>query len=203
MEIIETWNSMAMRGTGSHDIEFADTFISDERLIGPRRGRRGERAWRATVVRAGYRLRVYRSGWRGVPVRGGLCETAALAPVAQYDRSPSGYTVLRCRNEYSTRSGTGTDLQNRRGNRPRHGLRYCHVPEGHNGAILRHSGSAGGGERSDASRRRPERLPALSAGALLSRCARRHPASVYALLATRDDRQVHLAIPADALPRWG
>ena len=35
MQIIETWDSMAMRATGSHDIEFADAFIPDECLVGP------------------------------------------------------------------------------------------------------------------------------------------------------------------------
>ena len=35
MEIIETWDSMAMRATGSHDIQFADVFIPDECLVGP------------------------------------------------------------------------------------------------------------------------------------------------------------------------
>jgi alkylation response protein AidB-like acyl-CoA dehydrogenase len=35
MHIIETWDAMAMRATGSHDIEFADAFIADECLVGP------------------------------------------------------------------------------------------------------------------------------------------------------------------------
>jgi alkylation response protein AidB-like acyl-CoA dehydrogenase len=35
MEIVETWDSMAMRATGSHDIQFSDAFIPDECLIGP------------------------------------------------------------------------------------------------------------------------------------------------------------------------
>jgi alkylation response protein AidB-like acyl-CoA dehydrogenase len=35
MEIIETWDSLAMRATGSHDIQFTDAFIPDECLIGP------------------------------------------------------------------------------------------------------------------------------------------------------------------------
>jgi len=34
MEIIETWDAMGMRATGSHDIRFADAFIPDECLIG-------------------------------------------------------------------------------------------------------------------------------------------------------------------------
>lgn len=34
MEIIETWDAMGMRASGSHDIEFRDTFIADECLIG-------------------------------------------------------------------------------------------------------------------------------------------------------------------------
>jgi alkylation response protein AidB-like acyl-CoA dehydrogenase len=34
MEIIETWDAMGMRATGSHDIQFADCFIPDECLIG-------------------------------------------------------------------------------------------------------------------------------------------------------------------------
>jgi alkylation response protein AidB-like acyl-CoA dehydrogenase len=34
MEIIETWDAMGMRATGSHDIEFRDAFIADECLIG-------------------------------------------------------------------------------------------------------------------------------------------------------------------------
>lgn len=35
MEIVETWDSMAMRATGSHDIQFTDAFIPDECLVGP------------------------------------------------------------------------------------------------------------------------------------------------------------------------
>ena len=35
MEIVETWDSMAMRATGSHDIQFADAFVPDECLVGP------------------------------------------------------------------------------------------------------------------------------------------------------------------------
>ena len=35
MQIIETWDSMAMRATGSHDIQFTDAFIPDECLVGP------------------------------------------------------------------------------------------------------------------------------------------------------------------------
>jgi len=35
MEILETWDSMAMRASGSHDIHFTDAFIPDERRIGP------------------------------------------------------------------------------------------------------------------------------------------------------------------------
>jgi alkylation response protein AidB-like acyl-CoA dehydrogenase len=35
MEIIETWDSMSMRATGSHDIQFTDAFIPDECLVGP------------------------------------------------------------------------------------------------------------------------------------------------------------------------
>ncbi|MBI1814997.1 MAG: acyl-CoA/acyl-ACP dehydrogenase [Deltaproteobacteria bacterium] len=34
MEIIETWDAMGMRATGSHDIQFTDAFIADECLIG-------------------------------------------------------------------------------------------------------------------------------------------------------------------------
>ena len=34
MEIIETWDAMGMRASGSHDIEFHDAFIPDECLIG-------------------------------------------------------------------------------------------------------------------------------------------------------------------------
>lgn len=34
MEIIETWDAMGMRASGSHDIDFRDTFIADDRLIG-------------------------------------------------------------------------------------------------------------------------------------------------------------------------
>lgn len=34
MEIIETWDAMGMRASGSHDIEFRDAFIPDECLIG-------------------------------------------------------------------------------------------------------------------------------------------------------------------------
>ena len=35
MEVIETWDSMAMRATGSHDIQFTDAFIPEECLVGP------------------------------------------------------------------------------------------------------------------------------------------------------------------------
>jgi alkylation response protein AidB-like acyl-CoA dehydrogenase len=35
MEIIETWDAMAMRATGSHDIEFTDAFIPTTCLVGP------------------------------------------------------------------------------------------------------------------------------------------------------------------------
>ena len=35
MQIVETWDSLAMRATGSHDIQFTDAFIADECLIGP------------------------------------------------------------------------------------------------------------------------------------------------------------------------
>lgn len=34
MEIIETWDAVGMRATGSHDIDFRDAFIADECLIG-------------------------------------------------------------------------------------------------------------------------------------------------------------------------
>jgi len=34
MEIIETWDAMGMRATGSHDIQFTEAFIADECLIG-------------------------------------------------------------------------------------------------------------------------------------------------------------------------
>jgi alkylation response protein AidB-like acyl-CoA dehydrogenase len=34
MEIIETWDAMGMRATGSHDIEFRDAFIPDQCLVG-------------------------------------------------------------------------------------------------------------------------------------------------------------------------
>ena len=34
MEIIETWDAMGMRASGSHDIAFTDAFIPDQRLIG-------------------------------------------------------------------------------------------------------------------------------------------------------------------------
>lgn len=34
MRILETWDAMGMRATGSHDIEFADTFVPQECLIG-------------------------------------------------------------------------------------------------------------------------------------------------------------------------
>ena len=34
MEIVETWDAMGMRASGSHDIEFRDAFIPDECLIG-------------------------------------------------------------------------------------------------------------------------------------------------------------------------
>ena len=34
MAIIETWDAMGMRASGSHDIEFTDAFIADECLIG-------------------------------------------------------------------------------------------------------------------------------------------------------------------------
>ena len=34
MQIIETWDAMGMRASGSHDIEFRDTFVPDEQLIG-------------------------------------------------------------------------------------------------------------------------------------------------------------------------
>ncbi len=34
MEIIETWDAMGMRASGSHDIEFHDAFVPDECLIG-------------------------------------------------------------------------------------------------------------------------------------------------------------------------
>jgi alkylation response protein AidB-like acyl-CoA dehydrogenase len=35
MEIIDTWDAVAMRATGSHEIQFTDAFIPDECLIGP------------------------------------------------------------------------------------------------------------------------------------------------------------------------
>jgi alkylation response protein AidB-like acyl-CoA dehydrogenase len=35
MEIVETWDAMAMRATGSHDIQFTNAFIPDECLVGP------------------------------------------------------------------------------------------------------------------------------------------------------------------------
>jgi alkylation response protein AidB-like acyl-CoA dehydrogenase len=34
MQIIETWDAMGMRASGSHDIEFRDTFVPEERRIG-------------------------------------------------------------------------------------------------------------------------------------------------------------------------
>jgi alkylation response protein AidB-like acyl-CoA dehydrogenase len=34
MEIVETWDAMGMRASGSHDIQFEDAFIPDECLIG-------------------------------------------------------------------------------------------------------------------------------------------------------------------------
>jgi alkylation response protein AidB-like acyl-CoA dehydrogenase len=34
MEIVETWDAMGMRATGSHDIQFTDCFLPDECLIG-------------------------------------------------------------------------------------------------------------------------------------------------------------------------
>lgn len=34
MRVVETWDAMGMRATGSHDIEFADVFVADECLIG-------------------------------------------------------------------------------------------------------------------------------------------------------------------------
>jgi len=34
MRIVESWDALGMRASGSHDIEFADTFIADECLIG-------------------------------------------------------------------------------------------------------------------------------------------------------------------------
>jgi len=34
MEIIETWDAMGMRASGSHDIQFTDAFLPDECLIG-------------------------------------------------------------------------------------------------------------------------------------------------------------------------
>lgn len=34
MDIVETWDAMGMRASGSHDIEFRDAFIADECLIG-------------------------------------------------------------------------------------------------------------------------------------------------------------------------
>lgn len=34
MRIIDTWDAMGMRASGSHDIEFSDAFIADESLVG-------------------------------------------------------------------------------------------------------------------------------------------------------------------------
>jgi alkylation response protein AidB-like acyl-CoA dehydrogenase len=34
MRVIETWDAMGMRATGSHDIEFTDVFVPDECLVG-------------------------------------------------------------------------------------------------------------------------------------------------------------------------
>src|SRR6185295_10315752 len=34
MQIVETWDAMGMRASGSHDIEFVDAFVPDECLIG-------------------------------------------------------------------------------------------------------------------------------------------------------------------------
>lgn len=34
IEVIETWNSMGMRGTGSHDILLEDVFVPDEHVVG-------------------------------------------------------------------------------------------------------------------------------------------------------------------------
>jgi len=35
MQVLETWDAMSMRATGSHDIEFTDAYIADECLVGP------------------------------------------------------------------------------------------------------------------------------------------------------------------------
>jgi len=34
MRVVETWDAMGMRASGSHDIEFTDAFVPDERLVG-------------------------------------------------------------------------------------------------------------------------------------------------------------------------
>src|SRR5690606_8167602 len=36
VEIIETWDTMGMRGTGSHDVQLTDVFVSDAQVAGNR-----------------------------------------------------------------------------------------------------------------------------------------------------------------------
>ena len=166
MRVIETWDAMGMRATGSHDIEFSDAFVPQECLVGEEgAGVRGRAAGVCRGTRWGSRRSNSESpappSTSSSTTRSGACcirgrGSIAHLPGVQFDVAEMSIAA---------RGGARLRLQDGGGSRPRRRLRRRAAAAGHGAAVLRHAHGSRRRHPGHADRRRPEPLPAPPARA--------------------------------------
>ena len=173
--VLETWDALGMRGTGSHDVELVDVFVPDERVLARRPHGRIDAPLQVILSNA---MPPIAAVYLGVAEAARDHAVAAVAGTAKAD-DPLVQRQVGLMDTRLRVAGVGA------GRRPRHRGRRSRAVDGHRGR--RHGGQAGdrpgrrrGVRPGHGGRRRGGLLPHLADRAVLPRRPRREVPPLHA-----------------------